>query len=119
MRHQLRVARMVYGLDANDLVRKGGVVVVDVLDQPQLGLRRTDDQDLLSACQRFDDGMVVGLVFLLVAGTDHTAFVVQVQMRLGRMNHRLFHIIGADMHDMGLAMVKPDDGVEVRHVMFP
>jgi hypothetical protein len=39
-------------------------------------------------------------------------------MGFGRMDHRFFHIVGADVHNVGFRMIEPDNRVIVRHVFL-
>lgn len=65
MRDQLGVARMVSGLDADDLRREGTVVLVQVSEEVELGLGRTDEKDLTVFLQCTGD---LAKVFVLVVG---------------------------------------------------
>ena len=79
--HQLAVGRMIQGFHTDHLVHQFVVVFVDVLDKLQLGLRRPDHKDFVRALQQFADMVIVGMVFLRVAGSDCTALVVLMRSR--------------------------------------
>ena len=89
---------------------------MNMLDQLQFGLCRTHHQNLLRALQRFHDGVVIVAVLGLASWAHGAAFGVQVQMRLGGVNHGLFHVIRTDVHDVRLGVIEPDNGVVVGHV---
>lgn len=52
MGHQLGVARVIDGLDADDPRLQGALVVLHVPEEVQLRLRRADEQDLTLALER-------------------------------------------------------------------
>ena len=96
------------------------IMAVNVLDQVELGVGRTDDQDFLRAFQRLGYGVVEVLVFRAAAGAYGAAlviaaFVVQLVMTLGGTQDGRFDIIRADVHDVGFGVIDPYNGVIVRH----
>jgi hypothetical protein len=111
----LAIGGVVNGFDADDFVDQVFVMGVDVFDQMQLGVGGADHQDLACAAERLGDVVVVLLVFRNPADTHFAAFDVQLLMRDGRQDQLFFNIFAVEVHHMGFCMVKPDDGVEVRH----
>lgn len=115
MGNQLGVARVIHGFHANNLLYKVVIVRVDMLDQFELGVSGPNNQYLRSALHRFHDLMIVVLVFGLTAAADRTPLALQVARRVGGLNHRFLNVIGADVDDMGFVVIKPDDGMVMRH----
>jgi hypothetical protein len=91
------------------------VVFVDVLHQLQLGLARTDHEDLLGAAEQLDDLVEIMGILPQMAGADRTALVVEVRMTVGGMCGELLHVILRDVHDMGVDVIEPDNCVVMGH----
>ena len=113
--NQLAIARVIHTLHPYDFVDDIVVVCMDMLDQFELGMAGADDQDFRGAFQGFHDVMIEMLIFGLTATADRASLMMQLVRRIGRLNQRFFNIIGADVHDMGFFMIKPDDCVVMRH----
>lgn len=64
---ELAVAWMIDGFDANDALGNLRVVTMQVLQQAQLGLRRSGNENFGRIAQRFDDGVEIMLIFRKLA----------------------------------------------------
>ena len=91
------------------------VVSMNMLDQFELGLAGTDDQNLGGAFYGFHDLMIVMLVLGLTTAADRAALAVEIAVWRGRAHHGFLNIIRADVHDMGFIVIEPDDCMVVRH----
>lgn len=91
---------------------------VDVLDEFQFSISWADHQNLAGAFKCLSDVVVIFLIFIRFARTRFAAFNVQVLMRISRKNDLFFDLLRAKVHDMSFGMVKPDNGVVVRHELL-
>ena len=91
------------------------VVGVDVFHQVQLGLGGADNQNLVRPCQGLCHAVVVVLVFGQSAVTEGSSRRVQLVVRVVGLDHKLLDTVGAEVDDVGLHMVDPDDSVVTGH----
>ena len=115
VRDDLGVGRVVYRFNADDFVTQVFVMGVDVFDELQLGIRWADNQNLARTFKRFGNLVVILLVFKRFARARFAAFDVQVFVCISGANGLFFDLFWAKVHHMCFGMVKPDNGVVVRH----
>ena len=108
---QLAIAWMVDGLYPNDVCEQAGIVVVNVLHQLGLCVRRTGNKNLARISDGLGDGMKIALIFGRMATPDRICLVMDVSGRMIRMQVQLVHVSQAEMEYPRLMMIDPDDGV--------
>jgi hypothetical protein len=87
------------------------IVVVNVLHQLSLCVRRTGNKNLACIGYGLGDVMKVALIFGRMATPDRICLVMDVSGRMIGMQVQLVHIIQAEMEYPRLMMIDPDDGV--------
>jgi hypothetical protein len=90
-------------------------VRVDVFDQMQLSLRRADDQYFSGAQQNLGNTMEIVFVQRRAAIAQRTCARVQLMVWVVWLYFELLDIVRAEVDDMGLDMVDPNDGVVMGH----
>jgi len=111
--HQRTIAWMIQSLDAGNPLRQFGTLLLNVVLQLRLGIGRTGDQKCPGMRKRFEDAVKEFLVDPKMSAAGGVGLVMQVLAREMRMKDRSIHIRGVEVKDFRLAMVDPDNGVEV------
>jgi hypothetical protein len=88
---------------------------VDVFHQLQLGLRRADDHYFFCPQQRLGDAVEIIFVHRRLTVAQGACGGVHFVVRAVRLNHKLLYVVGAEVDDMGLGVVNPNDGMVVGH----
>src|ERR1035437_10261251 len=89
---------------------------MNVLNQLKFGLGGANDQNFRRTFQRLCDTVVVVLIFWGTTVSERSYARVKFVGWLVRLNQRLFNVIRADVHYMGLHVVQPDKCMVVRHM---
>ena len=118
---ELRVARMIDGLDAGNDLHQSRVVLADVLDQLGLGIGRSGDENRAGVGDRLSDRLQEGVIFRRMSAADGIGLVMDVSCRVVRMQHQFFDVGRAEMKYARFLMVDPNDGVEMMltHIAAP
>jgi len=87
------------------------LVLVNVLDQLGLGVRRAGDENGIGVGERFDDGMKVLMICSSVTAPDRIGLVMDVFGRMVWMDDEPFDIGPAKIENTRFPMIDPDDGV--------
>jgi hypothetical protein len=108
VRDQLGVSRMVHGLETDDPLGEGVIVLLCEPEEVQLRLRRADDEDLTVILERLrhlpkETMLVVGMI------PDPQVLLVGVPMNVParRMNERVLDLVGIDLEDARLLLIDP------------
>jgi len=97
------------------------LVLVNVLDQLGLGVRRAGDENGIGVGESFDDGMKVLMICSSVTAPDRIGLVMDVFGRMLWMDDEPLDIGRTEMKNTSLPVVDPDDGEEMMggHVLSP
>ena len=106
--HELRVAGMVDGLDADNRLHQLRMVLVNVPDQFGLGVGRPGDQDRAGVGDRSRHRLEKILILRGMAAADGICLVVDVPGRMIGMQRLLFGLGGAEMKHPGFVVIDPD-----------
>ena len=118
--NDLKVCRMVHGLDADDFWRNPVFVLLQVLEQFEFGRGRTDEQDRVSAIQGTGHLLVVVfIIFRVLRDFAATALLMAMEVVLGRKDRGFVDEIsvnrvarrGVHMKNTSFVMVNPDGGM--------
>jgi hypothetical protein len=112
--HQRAIARMIQGLDAGNPLRQFRTLLLNVVFQLGLGIGRAGNQKRARVRERFEDAVKEFLVYLKMAAAGGVGLVLQVMSGEMRMKDDSLRIAGVEMKDFRLAMIDPDNRVEVR-----
>jgi hypothetical protein len=93
-------------------------MVLQMLEQSQLGLPRAGDEHFGNADQGFSHLVIEVLVFRRLAAADRAAHDVQMRMLLGH-DDGFFDIRRIDEQHAGLSMIDPDNCMTMCHDETP
>jgi hypothetical protein len=106
---QLAIGGMIGRLDADDVRFEGGIVLRDVAQEPELGDRRTEQQNAVGSGQRARDRVEEPvLVVRMIVGARLFTLGMTVDVMVRRVNRRLVEGCGADVKDLRLVVVDSD-----------
>jgi len=99
---------MINRFDADNFAYQGRGMCVDMLDELQFGLGRSNHQNLLRSLQFFHDGMVIVLIFRRPSTAQRANAGMQFVMGLAWLNNRILYIVWTNVHHMGFRVIDPN-----------
>jgi len=108
---QRTIARMIDRFHAGNGFHLAWLVLVNVLDQFGLGVRRAGDENGIGLGERFRDGMKVLMIRGSVSAADRIGLVMDVLGRMLWMDDEPLDIGRTEMKYARLPVIDPDDGV--------
>jgi hypothetical protein len=109
---QLGVARVIDGFDSDDPRLQRALVLLHVLEEVQLGLRRTDDENLVLALERVRHLVKEAMLVVRVIPHPQVLFLgMPMNVRAWRVNDGLTDLVGVDVEDASFLLIEPYDRV--------
>jgi hypothetical protein len=116
MGHELRVARMIDGLHADDDLHQFGIMLADVLAQLGLSIGWPGDENCASIGNRLGDGSEEIMIFRGVPAPDRVCLMMYVAGGMIRVQHQSFDVGRAEMEYPCFMVIYPNDGMKVMAV---
>ena len=107
--HQLAVGRMIERLHRRDTRQQLRRMLLDMLEQLVLGVRRAADQDRARVTDGLHHRVEESLVLGSVAAADRIGLVMDMPCGAVRVDHVTLDLIRIEMKHAGLVVIDPDD----------
>ena len=116
---QLSIGRVIHRLDAYERLPDVRQMLVEVVHEVLLSLRRADQKPLLGAADGVDDVIEEAEVEGGMTCADDARLMVHFPERAVGLDVLALYIVGVETEHVGFLAVHPDDGVTVGQWFLP